>query len=71
MNADGTNPIQHTAITSPDFDTDARFSRDGNKIVFSRRVAGKTRIHTMTKDGTGVIALPGSPNGADINPDWK
>ncbi len=71
MNADGTNPTRLTALTSPDFDRAPRFSRDGNRIIFSRHVGGSNRLYIMNKDGTGATALPGSALGVDSDPDWR
>ncbi len=45
--------------------------KGGNRIVFSRRVGGSTRLYIMNKDGTGATALPGSALGVDNDPDWR
>ena len=50
--------------------TDAAFSFDGKKYVFSKPVSGIRQIFVMNVDGTGLTQLTNDPNAA-VNPAWS
>jgi len=75
MNSDGSNLINLSAINGKPLTTDihdyqARYSRDGSKIVFiSNRDGNKSHIFTMNSNGTGLLQLT-SGNFYDTSPDY-
>src|SRR5258708_2993354 len=56
MNADGTN-VRHLTRFSIDFPNDAKWSRDGSRIVFDANSGGTTNAFTSRPDGTDKAQL--------------
>ncbi len=70
MNPDGTNRIRLT--TNNTNDSEAQYSPDGSKIVFSTNRDGNYEVYTMNADGTNLKRL--TSNGGttfDYQPCWS
>ena len=66
----GVDPVR---LTENNFiDTDADWSPDGSKIVFSSNRDGTQSLYTMNADGSNVKRITSGTNGtADIEPRWS
>ena len=68
MNADGSNPIRLTKVSSPDYAP--AFSPDGSRIAFVSERDGNAEIYVMNADGSNPIRLT-KASGADADPAWS
>ena len=72
MNADGTNPVQLTAIAATD--ATPQWSPDGNDLVFTRALSagsGQIQLFIMKADGTGPTTQVTAPDeGVNAAPSW-
>jgi TolB protein len=70
VNADGSGRTNLT--NNPGFDTDADWSPDGRKILFTSDRDGGINIYVMNADGSDVTRLTfDGPLGENAGPDWS
>jgi Tol biopolymer transport system component len=68
MNADGTNLTNIT--NSAGIDTDANYSPDGTKIVFTTNRDGNNEIYRMNADGSNPVRLTNN-SASDTSPNYS